>query len=434
MRGIDIITKKRDGKNLTQEEIDFFINGYISGLIPDYQMAALLMCIYFKGLDFDETFHLTKIMLESGTTIDLSSIEGVKVDKHSTGGVGDKTTLVVAPLAAAGGVVVPKMSGHGLGHTGGTLDKLAAIPGFRTQLSNYEFLKVVDKIGIAVTGQTENIVPADKKIYELRDVTGTIENISLIASSIMSKKFAMGSDAILLDVKTGSGAFMKTTEDSIKLAEIMLRIGIGFGKNVKACITDMKQPLGNTVGNSLEVEEAISTLKGEGPEDFTELCIELAAQMFILGGKVTDADQGRNIARKLLENGKALEKFEQWVEAQFGNPNVTKDKSLLPIAEHSFIVISKNEGYISSINAEQVGICAMKLGAGREKKGELIDLSAGIRLLKKVGEHCEIEEPIAILYTSLKNRVYEVTSELLSSFKYSHEPYKSAPLVYSVIG
>ena len=389
MRMVDIIEKKRDGGKLTKEEIEFFVNGYVRGDIPDYQASALLMAIYFRHMDYDETLNLTLAMENSGDKLDLSGINGIKVDKHSTGGVGDKTSLVLAPMVAALGGKVAKMSGRGLGHTGGTIDKLESIPGFNTSLSEEAFVKQVNDIGIAITGQTGNLAPADKKIYALRDVTATVENISLIASSIMSKKLASGADAIVLDVKTGSGAFMKNEADAVSLAKEMVRIGKGAGRNVTALITDMDQPLGYAVGNALEVIEAINTLKGEGPEDLTKL---LAARDDL------DKETVRKELERVISDGSALDKMAEFVKAQGGDPDAVYNTDKLKVSDTITEVCADSDGYIQSIQSELIGKSSMILGGGRAAKDDVIDLSVGVVLSKKIGDEVSKGDVIARIY------------------------------------
>lgn len=386
MNTIDIITRKRNGEALRRNEIEYIIMGYTAGEIPDYQMAAFLMAVYFRGMNKEETVELTQIMKNSGDVVDLSRIRGIKVDKHSTGGVGDKTTLIAGPIAAACGVPIAKMSGRGLGFTGGTVDKLESIPGFRTSMAEEEFINQVNEKGIAVIGQTGQIAPADKKIYALRDVTGTVENLSLITSSIMSKKLAAGSDAILLDVKCGSGAFMKTQDEAETLASLMVEIGHAAGKETMALITDMSQPLGHSVGNSLEVEEAVEVLKNQGEEDITKISVNLAGLMIFLGKKASSREEGISMARKALENGSALQKFREFIEGQGGNRNITDDTSLLPHSSFSVALKAWDNGYVSEIDAMQAGLASQHTGAGRMTIEDNIDLSAGLRFHCKVGD------------------------------------------------
>lgn len=401
MRMIDLIEKKQHSNPLSTDEINWMIKEYTAGTIPDYQMSAMAMAIYFNEMNDEERSALTMAMVESGDQIDLSAIDGVKVDKHSTGGVGDTTTLVLAPLVASVGVPVAKMSGRGLGHTGGTIDKLEAIPGFHVELSQDDFAELVNKNKVAVVGQSGNLTPADKKLYALRDVTGTVESIPLIASSIMSKKIASGADAIVLDVKTGAGAFMKNVDQARKLAETMVTIGKSVGRNTMAVISDMSQPLGNAIGNGLEVKEAIETLKGEGPEDLTELCLVLGSQMAYLGGAANSLDEARTLLEENLHNGKALDVFKLFVKSQGGDETVADNPdNVLPQATHTEEVIAEEAGVVAEITADQIGIAAMMLGAGRETKESDIDLSAGLYLHKKVGDKVEKGESLATLYSN----------------------------------
>ena len=386
MNMVDIILKKREGEKLSPQEIQHFINGYTKGDIPDYQASALLMAIYFQGMDKEETYQLTKAMKESGDVVDLSAISGIKVDKHSTGGVGDKTTLVVGPLAAACGVPVAKMSGRGLGFTGGTVDKMESIPGFRTTLEEEEFMELVNRVGLSVIGQTAHIAPADKKLYALRDVTATVDNLSLITASIMSKKLASGSDAIVLDVKCGNGAFMENLEEAVELAKGMVDIGNADGKKTIAVITDMNQPLGHAVGNSNEVVEAIETLKGKGPVDITQLALTLSGIMIYAGGHAETMEEGMEKAKEALRSGRALEKLASFIEGQGGDPAVVEDYSLFPQPTTYQKVLAQESGYVTEIQARSIGLASQHSGAGREKKEDPIDLSAGIILRKKVGD------------------------------------------------
>ncbi len=438
MRTVDLIRKKRDGGELSAAEIRYFIQGYVRGDIPDYQMAAWAMAVYYQGMSAAETAELTLAMADSGDRIDLSGILGVKVDKHSTGGVADTTTLVLAPLVAAAGVPVAKMSGRGLGHTGGTIDKLEAIPGFRVELTGEEFMNQVNRIGLAVIGQSGNITPADKKLYALRDVTATVDSIPLIASSIMSKKIASGADAIVLDVKTGNGAFMKSLDDSIKLAEAMVRIGNDVGRSTIAIISDMDQPLGSSIGNALEVREAIETLKiapvrsGAGTPLF-ELSLLLGAQMLVLGGKADTAEQGAEILRELVSNGAALERFRQFAEAQGGDGRVVDDPGLLPQAGSTVLVEADRDGYVSRMIAEELGTAAMLLGAGRATKESVIDLAVGIRLLKRVGDPVRQGEPIAELHTNIPASAAEAATRVRSAILLAAEPVAPLPLLYAIV-
>ena len=403
MRMYDILAKKRDGGILTDEQIQFFIDGYVSGAIPDYQASALLMAIFLKGMTPHETAALTRSMAQSGDLVDLSSIDGIKVDKHSTGGVGDKTTLIVAPVVASLGVRVAKMSGRGLGHTGGTVDKLESIPGFRTTLDREAFFDVVRRVGVSVIGQSGNLAPADKKLYALRDVTATVNSIPLIASSIMSKKIAAGSDRILLDVKTGSGAFMKTLEDSIALAKEMVSIGEHVGRRTVALITDMDRPLGCAIGNALEVREACETLQGRGPADLTEVCIELAANMLWLAEK-GELAQCRSLAKQQIANGEAFAKLKEMVQAQGGDTSVLDDPEKFAPPNVCYEVLAQREGFLYAMDTERCGIASMELGAGREKKEDPIDYSAGIVLRKKVGDFVRKGEVLASFYSSEESK------------------------------
>lgn len=402
-RMVDIIEKKRDGEMLSKEEITFFINGYTDGSIPDYQASALLMAIYFQGMTPEEQGHLTMAMVESGDQIDLSAIEGLKVDKHSTGGVGDTTTLILAPLVAACGVPVAKMSGRGLGHTGGTLDKLEAIEGFHIELTEEQFVNQVNDLKVAVIGQSGNLTPADKSLYSLRDVTATVSSIPLIASSIMSKKIAAGADAIVLDVKTGDGAFMKTLEDAEALAHSMVAIGRQVGRNTMAVISDMSQPLGYAIGNALEVKEAIDTLKGEGPEDLTELCLVLGSKMIVAGEKAESVEEARAMLEAVIKDGSALNLFAQLIEAQGGDARIVHDPSLLPSAKFQIEVPAAASGTISKMEADEIGVAAMLLGAGRATKDDEIDLAVGIVLKKKIGDAVTAGEPVAIIHSNKKD-------------------------------
>jgi pyrimidine-nucleoside phosphorylase len=400
VRMYDIIMKKRNGGELTTEEINFFIEGYTKGTIPDYQVSALMMAIYFQKMNKRETADLTKAMVNSGETVDLSTIKGIKVDKHSTGGVGDTTTLILGPMVAAAGVPVAKMSGRGLGHTGGTIDKLESFEGFSVEMPIEKFVKNVNERNIAIGGQTANLAPADKKLYALRDVTATVDNMSLIAGSIMSKKIASGADAIVLDVKTGSGAFMKTEDDSFELAKEMVDIGTHVGRNTIGVVTDMDQPLGFAVGNALEVKEAIDTLKGEGPEDLTELCLTLGSYMLVLGEKAKNPDEAREILKDIIKSGKGLAKLKELVEAQGGNAAAVDDPSLLPGASIIKTVAAPKDGYVKSIKADDVGIAALVLGAGRETKESKIDLGVGVVIHKKIGDFVKKGEAIATIYAN----------------------------------
>jgi len=429
---VDIIIKKKEGFKLSKEEIEFFVRGITDGSISDYQASALLMAICLKGMDDEETLNLTLAMAASGDTIDLSQIPKIKVDKHSTGGVGDKTTLILGPMVAALGVPVAKMSGRGLGHTGGTIDKLESIPGFNTQLTQEEFIKIVKNIGLAVAGQTGNLVPADKKLYALRDVTGTVDSIPLIASSIMSKKLAAGSDAIVLDVKVGSGAFMKTIEDARRLAEAMVEIGKGAKRKTVAVITDMDRPLGKAVGNALEVKEAIEVLSGHGPDDITEVCITLAAKMLELAG-MGDFKKCAELAEGTIHDGSALKKFKQMIKAQNGNEEVGDNPDLLPSAKYTTEYRAASDGYIYSIISDRLGIASMLLGAGRATKEDSIDPAAGITLLKKPGDAVEKGEPIMILHANSQSLFKESVNELEKAVRLSSEKPPETPLIIDII-
>ncbi|MCG9806134.1 pyrimidine-nucleoside phosphorylase [Staphylococcus argenteus] len=403
MRMIDIIEKKRDGHALTTEEINFFIDGYVKGDIPDYQASSLAMAIYFQDMNDDERAALTMAMVNSGDMIDLSDIKGVKVDKHSTGGVGDTTTLVLAPLVAAVDVPVAKMSGRGLGHTGGTIDKLEAIDGFHVEIDESTFVKLVNDNKVAVVGQSGNLTPADKKLYALRDVTGTVNSIPLIASSIMSKKIAAGADAIVLDVKTGSGAFMKTLEDAEALAHAMVRIGNNVGRNTMAIISDMNQPLGRAIGNALELKEAIDTLKGHGPEDLTELVLTLGSQMVVLANKADTLEEARALLIKAIESGAALDKFKTFVENQGGDGTVIDHPERLPQAAYQIDYKAKNSGYVTELVSNDIGVASMMLGAGRLTKEDDIDLAVGIVLNKKIGDKVEAGESLLTIHSNRQN-------------------------------
>lgn len=430
MRMYDILAKKRDGGILTDEEIQFFIDGYVSGAIPDYQASALLMAIFLKGMTPHGTAALTRSMAQSGDLVDLSSIDGIKVDKHSTGGVGDKTTLIVAPVVASLGVRVAKMSGRGLGHTGGTVDKLESIPGFRTTLDREAFFDVVRRVGVSVIGQSGNLAPADKKLYALRDVTATVNSIPLIASSIMSKKIAAGSDRILLDVKTGSGAFMKTLEDSIALAKEMVSIGEHVGRRTVALITDMDRPLGCAIGNALEVCEACETLQGRGPADLTEVCIELAANMLWLAEK-GELAQCRSLAKQQIANGEAFAKLKEMVQAQGGDTSVLDDPSRFDRSNVCYEVLAQREGFLYAMDTERCGIASMELGAGREKKEDPIDYSAGIVLRKKVGDFVRKGEVLASFYSSEESKCRTAEQTFTQALRIQDARPKQTALIYA---
>ena len=415
MRMYDIIMKKRNGGELSKEEIEFFIEGYTKGEIPDYQVSALMMAIYFRKMTEEETLALTMAMADSGDRLDLSGIRGIKVDKHSTGGVGDKTSLALAPMVAACGIPVAKMSGRGLGHTGGTIDKLESFPGFTTVLTTQRFIENVNRVGIAIMGQTADLAPADKKLYALRDVTATVDNLSLIASSIMSKKLAAGADAIVLDVKTGSGAFMKQEADAKALAEEMVKIGKNAGRRTTAVISDMDQPLGFAVGNALEVREAIETLEGHGPADFLELCLTLGSQMLIAGGKAENTQEAEAALRAVIADGSALKKLAEFVEAQGGDNNVVYHPELLPRAAIVLPVPAPESGCLSRIVCDEVGICSLILGGGRETKESEIDLSVGLVLRKKVGDYVEAGEPLAMIHANDEEKAAQARERYLKA-------------------
>lgn len=433
MNMYDIIYKKREGESLTREEIHYFVQGYTKGEIPDYQAAALLMAIFFQKMDRQETYQLTDAMRHSGDVIDLSGVHGIKVDKHSTGGVGDKTTLIVGPLAAACGVPIAKMSGRGLGFTGGTVDKLEAIPGFRTSLPEEEFIDLVNRVGLSVIGQTAEVAPADKKIYALRDVTATIDNVSLITSSIMSKKLASGSDAIVLDVKCGSGAFMETMEDAIELAELMVEIGKADGKKTIAVITDMSQPLGMAVGNSLEVIEAIKTLQQSGPEDITKLSLTLAGYMIYAGGKAESPEEGERKAREALSSGLALQKFAEFISGQGGDPRVIDDFGAFPQPNHSAPILAQGDGYVAKIDARVIGMASQHSGAGREKKEDAIELSAGILLHHKVGDWVNAGALLATVYGNNLDKVNQASLEVGKAFQIEGKEPNHIELIRKII-
>ncbi|KXG76828.1 pyrimidine-nucleoside phosphorylase [Thermotalea metallivorans] len=433
MRVYDIILKKREGYSLTKDEIYYFVNEYTKGNIPDYQAAALLMAIFFQKMNKEETAYLTEAMMYSGDVLDLSKIEGIKVDKHSTGGVGDTTTLVVAPLVASCNVPVAKMSGRGLGHTGGTIDKLESIQGFHVELSNEQFINNVNQFKIAVIGQSANLAPADKKLYALRDVTATVDNLSLIASSIMSKKLAAGSNAIVLDVKVGSGAFMKDLDSGIELAKEMVDIGHHMHRETIAILTSMEQPLGFAIGNSLEVEEAIQTLKNRGPEDLKELSITLASYMVFLAKEAPSIAEARTMVINHLESGKALSKFKEFVQAQGGDPAVVEDTNLLPKAAYTREVIALEDGYIQSIQTDNIGIAALILGAGRENKNSPIDLSAGIVMNKKIGDTVHKGDSIATLYTNKAEVLEQAGSIIRKAIHLSEGPVQKPRLIKAIV-
>jgi pyrimidine-nucleoside phosphorylase len=434
MRTVDLIQRKRGGEELAPEEVEFLVNGYTSGEIPDYQMSAFLMAVYFKGMTDREVSRLTECMLNSGDTVDLSGVPGVKVDKHSTGGVGDKTSFIVAPLAAAAGVVVPMMSGRALGHTGGTLDKLESIPGFRTDLTADEFQKQLTELGLCFIGQTDRLVPADRKLYALRDVTATVESIPLISSSIMSKKLAEGIDALVLDVKVGSGAFMKTQVDARRLAQTMVGIGRRMDKKVQALITDMNQPLGYAIGNALEIMEASQTLQNAGPADLTKLSLELAARMIFLGKKAATLEEARMLAEKHLVDGSAYKKLKQVVAAQGGNPQSLDKFELLPNATGMREVTSPRAGYVRRINAQDIGISSNMIGAGRDKKEDSIDPAVGIILEVKIGEKVDVGSVLCRLYYTKEDRVDEAAEMVEDAFHISAQKPDERELILEVVG
>ncbi|MEK4668308.1 pyrimidine-nucleoside phosphorylase [Niallia sp. FSL R7-0271] len=432
MRMVDLIEKKRDGRELTEEEISFIINGYTDGTIPDYQISAFTMAVFFQGMTEKERADLTMAMVHSGDVIDLSAIEGIKVDKHSTGGVGDTTTLVLGPLVAAVGVPVAKMSGRGLGHTGGTIDKLEAVKGFHVEIDKEEFIKLVNKNKVAVIGQSGNLTPADKKLYALRDVTATVNSIPLIASSIMSKKIAAGADAICLDVKTGAGAFMKSLDDSRELAEAMVRIGNNVGRKTMAIISDMSQPLGFAIGNALEVKEAIDTLKGQGPADLTELCLTLGSQMVYLAEKAESIETAREMLEDAIKSGKALETFKLFLESQGGDSSVVDEPERLPQAQYKLELPAKESGYVAEITADSIGTAAMILGAGRATKESEIDLAVGLVLNKKIGDKVEAGESLVTIYSNTDN-VDDVKQRLYEHIKVTDQKVDAPELIYEVI-
>ncbi len=433
MRMYDIIKKKRDGYPLTTEEIKYFIDNYTKDNIPDYQASALLMAIYFNKMDKRETLDLTKAMINSGDTFDLSNIKGIKVDKHSTGGVGDTTTLILGPMVASCGIPFVKMSGRGLGHTGGTLDKLESIKGFRVALTDKEFEDIANHINIAICSQTGNVTPADKKLYALRDVTATVENLSLIAASIMSKKLAIKSDAIILDVKVGSGAFMKNIDDAIELANEMVALGNAYGRKTIALVTNMDEPLGKAIGNALEVKEAIYTLKGQGPEDLFELCLVLGSKLLVLAEKAKDELEGRAMLIDAVNSGKAYDKLIEMVRLQNGDISYIENPDLLPQAKYILEVKSNKDAYVKAINAEEVGKCALALGAGRETKESILDLAVGIVLNKKVDDKVEAGEALAYIHTNDIDKAKEVEERLLDIFVLGEKNKENKQLIYKEI-
>lgn len=434
MRMYDLIMKKRDGGVLTKEEIDYFIEGYTQGLIPDYQASALLMAIYFKKMSYDETLNLTLAMSESGDKLDLSGISGIKADKHSTGGVGDKTSLVLAPMIAACGVKMAKMSGRGLGHTGGTIDKLESFPGFSTALSEEAFISNVNNIGFAITGQTGNLAPADKKLYALRDVTATVDNISLIASSIMSKKLAAGAELIVIDVKSGNGAFMKNEKDALLLAEEMVKIGNGAGRNTIAVVSDMNQPLGHAVGNAIEVKEAIMTLKGEGPDDLYNLCICLGVNILMAAKRAATAEEAQNMLEDTVKSGAALKKFAEFVEAQGSKQKYVYDyENSLPKCSEEVEVKSSEQGFVSLIKSDEIGKASMILGGGRQTKDDKIDLSVGLEVYKKIGDYVNKGDVIAKIFSNNPKKTQEAERIITAAYEFSENKVLPQKLIKRVI-
>ncbi len=433
MRMYDIINNKKNKKVLTKEEIQFFVDGYVKNEIPDYQVSALLMAICLNDINLDEIFYLTEAMINSGDIIDLSNIDGITIDKHSTGGVGDKTSLSLLPMLAACGLKGSKMSGRGLGHTGGTLDKLEAITGFNINISDKEANDIINDNNFIICGQTLNLVPADKKLYALRDVTATVDNIGLIASSIMSKKIASGAKNIVLDVKVGSGAFMKDLESAIKLSETMVSIGERFGKNIRAVITNMDEPLGKAVGNSIEVIEAIETLRGNGPRDFEDLCIFLCANLLEMTGIASSLQNGEQIAKEIIDSKKALNRFERFVELQNGDSRLVNDYNLFKQAKYKAEVLSPGTGYVHAINAEMIGKAALVAGAGREKKEDNIDYSAGIMINKKVNDKINNSDVIATIYTDRQDKIEDIKSQIISAYNISEEKNNDAKLIYGIV-
>ncbi|MDU5099199.1 MAG: thymidine phosphorylase [Peptoniphilus grossensis] len=426
MNFLDIIQKKKENKALSEEEIKFFIENYVKGEIPDYQVSAFLMAVYFNKLNLDETYYLTKAMIDSGDRVDLSEVPGSKVDKHSTGGVGDTVTLVLGPLLASVGLVFAKMSGRGLGHTGGTLDKLESIPGFNINIGGKEFVEILKKSNIAVIGQTENIVPADKLLYALRDATATVDNVSLIASSILSKKIALGTDGLVLDVKVGSGAFMKDVPSAVELSELMVNLGKKFGRNTKAIITSMNEPLGDAIGNSLEVIEAINILKGKKSGHLKEIALRIGSKLMIMEGLAKTEDEARKVLEGKISDGSAIEKFKEMVELQGGDPSYIDDTDKFKKSSIIKDIVSEESGFVKSIEAIEIGIASRDLGAGRHKKGDVLDLSAGIYLHKKVGDFVEKGEKIATIYTEKENEVEGAIDRIKAAYAFSdkREDYK----------
>lgn len=433
MRMYDLIMKKRNGGTLSREEIEYMITEYTADRIPDYQMSAMMMAVYFQGMSAEETVALTMAMAHSGDMMDLSAISGSKVDKHSTGGVGDKTSIALTPMVAACGVKIAKMSGRGLGHTGGTIDKLESFTGFTTGISADHFVRQVNEIGVSIMGQTADIAPADKKLYALRDVTATVDNMSLIASSIMSKKLASGADAIVLDVKTGSGAFMKKEQDSFALAREMVTLGNMAGRKTIAVVSDMDQPLGRAVGNALEVDEAVATLRGEGPEDFTQLCMTLGSYMLIVGGAASDEEDARQKLEKVIEDGSALKKLAEFVQAQGGDPKAVYDTTFLPRASIIEEITSIQGGYVNKIDCDEIGICSLLLGGGRETKDSEIDLSVGLILHKKVGDSVASGEALATVYANDRDKLNAAKERFLKAYHFSDKPTAAPSLIKGIV-
>jgi len=430
---VGLLKKKRNGQELSREDFEYFVNGFLNGEIPDYQVSAFLMAVYFQGMTGPETAIFTDVMMHSGDVIDLSGINGIKVDKHSTGGVGDKTTLILAPLVAAAGAKVAKMSGRGLGHTGGTLDKMESIPGLSVDMNKEQFLKQVNEIHIAICGQNESLVPADKKLYSLRDVTATVNSLALIASSIMSKKFACGADAIVIDIKVGAGAYMKTTAEAEKLAKLMMDISRDMNREVVVVISAMNEPLGKMIGNSLEIKEVIDTLKGNGPDDLKELVLSLGSHMLVLAKLVDDTDEGARLLNQLLIDGSGLAKFKELIEAQGGDTSVVDNPEILPRAKYSQEFKSSEAGYIHSLDALKVGLACVKLGAGRETKSSQIDFGAGIELKNKIGDYVEKGEVLAIMFSSEESRFIDANRLFSEALMLNDTPLNDRPLVIKEI-
>lgn len=430
---VELIKKKRKGLELSKEEYAYIVDGLVSGEIPDYQLSAFMMAVYFQGMNSEETAVLTDLMMRSGELVDLSEIKGIKVDKHSTGGVGDKTTLILGPLVAAAGVPVAKMSGRGLGHTGGTLDKLESIKGLTVDMSKEEFIKKIQKHNIAICGQNQTLVPADKKLYALRDVTATVENLSLIASSIMSKKLACGADAIVIDIKVGKGAYMKSVEQAEELAKMMTEIGAKMNRAVVAVITSMDEPLGLTVGNAIEVKEAIDTLKGNGPKDLTDLCLKLGSHMLVLGKVVPSYEEGVEILKTLIDSGAAFEKFKELIAAQGGDPKIADHPEQLPTSTFEKEFVSEKDGFVAELDALDIGIASMKLGAGRENQDSKIDFGAGIILKKKIGDPVKAGETLALMYTNQESDFAKAEELLAKAFTINTNAAQKKPLILKTI-